>query len=463
MDSYYSWIQDKNLEKKPHQIDAIKWCLEKEQGTELFGRTIKGGILADEMGLGKTYELLGTMVCNPQSRNLIVVPLSLLDQWKQIILEKTDYNLYVFHGNNKNVDKDELLEFNLVLTTYGCVSLKNNTSNIIHEISWDRVIYDEAHNLRNDTGKKFGAMKISTKITWLLTGTPIQNRIQDLYSLFQILDVFNLIATRNDKKITVTKEGVERVQIIKKQLILKRTKKELGIDISNIEFNNIYIDWNNANEVRTSEIIHKNIKYSTSGGEKLKYITRGRQMCCYPKLVPSDLYNSFLDNIDEANDASSSLSKMDKVSSEIIKRGDNGNKKIVFCVFHGEMIVLANKLIRNGLDVGIIHGAINKKIRNEILNSNKDILIMQIQTCCEGLNLQTYNEVYFVTPWWNPAVEDQAIGRCHRIGQKNTVQVFRFFMKSNFEVNKDLNDKEKMVPCMDEYIRDMQKNKKLNY
>ena len=153
-----------------------------------------------------------------------------------------------------------------------------------------------------------------------------------------------------------------------------------------------------------------------------------------------------------------STTKIDAVCRTILKR-DNGRKKLIFCHFRKEIDEIAERL--KHLKVGVIDGRTKKKERCNILNSpafskelcneitdklvpgqgadcvfkqissfiDYDVVILQIQTCCEGLNLQQFQEVYFTTPHWNPAVEDQAMARCHRLGQKETVDVFKFYMQ----------------------------------
>jgi len=126
-------------------------------------------------------------------------------------------------------------------------------------------------------------------------------------------------------------------------------------------------------------------------------------------------------------------SKMDSVIQKIVERKDNGNKKIVFSNFHGEIDYLKNSLSKEGLIVEYIDGRVSKRQRKAILGNIVDVLIIQIKTGSEGLNLQNYNEVYFVTPDWNPQTEQQAIARCHRIGQTKKVEVFRFVMSPYHE------------------------------
>ena len=131
-----------------------------------------------------------------------------------------------------------------------------------------------------------------------------------------------------------------------------------------------------------------------------------------------------------------------------MERKLNGNQKIVFCHFHEEIDIIMIRLIDTGMTVGVLDGRSKCSVADVEEN---DVLIIQIQTGCEGLNLQRFNEIYFIGPHWNPAVEDQAVARCHRIGQLKPVVVYRFIMENLVENS---------MKSMDTYIRDVQERKR---
>jgi len=127
---------------------------------------------------------------------------------------------------------------------------------------------------------------------------------------------------------------------------------------------------------------------------------------------------------------------MDFVLNHILKRKDDKKSKLVFCHFRGEIDYIHTILSSHGMKSETFDGRTNEKKRHAILtNQTIDVLILQIQTGCEGLNLQQFSEVYFISPHWNPAIEDQAIARCHRFGQKADVNVYRFYMNGFDEMN----------------------------
>jgi SNF2 family DNA or RNA helicase len=141
-------------------------------------------------------------------------------------------------------------------------------------------------------------------------------------------------------------------------------------------------------------------------------------MCVYPGLMiaKKEGFEDFEDF--EGKDALDCTTKIDEVVKSVVQRRNNGCGKLIFCCFRGEIDLIYKKLIESGMtDVVKLDGRVSGKKRGNILNKKNNVLILQIQTGCEGLNLQEfYSEVYFVSPHWNPAIEDQAIARCHRIG-----------------------------------------------
>ena len=146
-------------------------------------------------------------------------------------------------------------------------------------------------------------------------------------------------------------------------------------------------------------------------------------------------------------------SKLQSVTNKIIENRDNDRKKLVFCHYHGEIDRIKSVLEKASLNVATFDGRTTQETREQLLLSKEiDVLILQIQTGCEGLNLQHFNEIYFVCPHWNPAIEDQAIARCHRIGQKNPTNVYKFYMESF--------DLEKTTRTFDKYVSTVQESKR---
>jgi len=428
-----TWIVGAGLDRKQHQIDGVAWALEREINTKH-----KGGVIADEMGLGKTIQMIGLMVANIKRKTLIVLPPVLIEQWRAAILRMTGHNAFVYHGSSKNADA--LQSAYIVITSYAHIAdgkkrgrvskTQGETVNALHRISWDRVIYDEAHHLRNRKSKTFiGATKLDTHITWIITGTPIHNKIDDIYAYFQLIHCPH--------------ENREQLNRSIASHVLMRTKDDVSLDLPAIREKTVAVAWNCQVERELALGVHgikskygafNDIASDVAGGHVFQRIMRSRQSCISNALYADKVADAI--EMNEFGDKLSSVmfsrlmtgnSKLSQVVKTIVERKDNDRKKLVFCTFQKEIDMLAAMLGGFGVNVGVFDGRVSHKKRGAVLTAC-DVLLIQIQTGCEGLNLQQFKEVYFVSAHWNPSVEDQAIARCHRIGQRDNVDVFRFVM-----------------------------------
>jgi non-specific serine/threonine protein kinase len=520
IDRFDEYIQKSGLEPKSYQREGVEFCLRRESAASA-ATGITGGIIADEMGLGKTMMMMGLILANLAAfkRTLIVVPVALVAQWvaqiKRTIIDtgvKSDLVVFVFHGatakrrvvleqpSKQNGGGDEcpvwchrppkntaVRAIDIVITTYGCVAMEEpavaaSTTKVasttkpkkaaaasaatvpvvlsLLTFRANRVIFDEAHHLRNKASRVFkGAMRVvgvagatHRPSVWCVTGTPIQNKISDLKSLCYVLG-FRMCDVMSEEK---------RKQI-RNEYVLRRTKVSVGMvaaaptaaaeeegadagfvtcapRLQSLEHYKSNVPWSSENELDLSREIHRSARNTTDRAERLKLYTRMRQMCVWPSLLRRAAGGDTTDTADDARHglsldeyhvAVSKQSKMDRVVATMAAEAGVGRKSIVFCHYRREMTQLRDMLLRTVVgdsDVSIIDGTVSAKERARILAAEPTVLILQIRTCSEGLNLQSYSDVYFVSPHWNPCVEDQAIARCYRMGQTSQVRVFRFYM-----------------------------------
>ena len=499
--------------------------------------------------------MLGCMVSNPKDKTLIIVPSPLIDQWRKCIVDFLGRDVYIHHGTNKdytrlrlkNVDGTDLKGLNgsylryavhkitkeiskinpdnytregnvrynelkkkvvggepskktlkdspIVLSTYGMISMRKKKDYVspIWKMKWDRVIYDEAHHMRNHRSNAFkGAAKIPSQIKWFVTGTPIQNYSMDLSSLLCLLGIARYLNAHPRYEYDILR-----------YYILKRTKKSVGIDMPNLTMETINVPVTDDNEFQLLTQLHAEASFSNVTVENVDEImqmfdgkgpaiyTACRQACIYPTLL-TDKWTHLLAHgmvdLDVQVPVINTHSKLTAVVNKIIERKKTG-RKIVFCHYRGEIDKIALMLNNAGIRTHKYDGRSTKKERRNILSSstgwsdmflynrfNKDIqssaetlkmlidsylsndvLIMQIKSGCEGLNLQDYNEVYFVSPHWNPAVEDQAIARAYRIGQKKPVSVFRYVTELK---NKNSNLEREAYRSLDSYCLLVQEKKR---
>lgn len=449
---FHKWIKLAGLDAKPYQEQGLKWLLEHEINTPPFNTNTRGGLLADEMGLGKTIQILGLIYSNPMPHTLIVLPPALVSQWANVIQQLFNHKPYIYHGIGRDIVKANTSP--VVLTTYGMISVRKVNGikqfSPLTSIRWSRVIFDEAHHLRNEkSGVYAGSKLLTSKIRWLMTGTPIQNRRADFYSLCDMMGLPEEYS-RNPKN----------VLNIAKHFILYRRKKDVGIELPPVNIHTIEVEWKSKQERIVVENLHSSFgfskvkpSYSISTSKKgavLTRLLRARQSCVYPKMIAGYFQDTIecmeakdmekrLTNgeelteeqkeIDIVKQSLTGTSKMDTIIQTIVKRKSNQRSKIVFCHFREEIDYIHSTLSQANIKVEIVDGR-TKKRDTIFTRTDIDVLILQINTGCEGLNLQQYTEIYFVAPHWNPCVVDQAIARAHRIGQKQQVDVFHFVMKN---------------------------------
>lgn len=437
MDKFDKWIEIAKLDAKPHQRAGVKWCLTKELGDKPI-QGVRGGLVADEMGLGKTYTMIGMIMSNFMKRTLIVLPVSLIDQWFRHIKITTGHDALVYHGAKRSqISYERVKTAPIVITSYGTVA---GGATLMHHFRWSRVLFDEAHHLRNEKTTRYaGALQIRAKIRWLITGTPIQNRRSDFFALCKMMGLRESYYSHQ-----------KNLRELAKNFLLKRTKKQVGIHLPTKHEHVILVKWKSRKERQLAEDLHAALSFTgtftngrkvnkaveSMGNYKLPIMLRARQTCVMPRLLNKcvrsknpGLFDGEQEDEETFAAAMGSSSKMDAVVDLIKSRKDNGRPKLIFCHFRGEIDAVSDRLKQLGMTVGQFDGRTSQNEREEILMANTDALILQIQTGCEGLNLQQFKEVYFVSPTWNPAIEDQAVARSHRIGQTKPVDVFRFVME----------------------------------
>ena len=384
------------------------------------------------------------------------MPVSLLKQRDAAIFRCTGHKAAIFHGKERvSFTKDALEKRPIVLTTYGMIQ-----DSMLHQIKWHRIVFDEAHHLRNGGTARFKEAKnLRARIRWLVSGTPIQNKPADFYALCDILRLSHAYFSNN-------------IEDFREKFVLKRTKQQIGIDLPPVVYEKKVVSWQSKLEHKVGGKIHSFLSFSGTnhltpeenesvGRVVLPMFMRARQSCIDPSLAIRKPISSIASFIEDVQDKKLTTSKIDSVVQTILNRKDNGNGKLIFSHFKREIDLLVHRLREGGVDdIAVLDGRNSNIAKSDILSVKHDILILQIQTGCEGLNLQAdYSEIYFVSPHWNPSVEDQAIARCHRIGQTKPVFVFRFVM-DGFD-NPPVDD---IVPrkgvSIDDYVTFVQEKKR---
>jgi len=449
-DKYNQFLAYKGIDYKQHQYDGLEWCVSRETGkAPLHG--VRGGFIADEMGLGKTIMTIGLIVVNflEYRRTLVVLPSILVEQWAQEIHRTTGHVALIYHGASKRkITKERLNRAPIVLTTYGILvgSKRSKKENLLHAVEWDRVIFDEAHHLRNKNSRFLSAKNLKARSRWLISGTPVQNKIKDFFNMCNMLGLPASFYTHADNR-----------EVILREFILRRTKQQVGIQMPAIESITKNVAWQNAEEKKFAKDIHQAVAYPKT---KLKMMNYARQTCILPAMMTSKVSSLINDSLiypeHFMTTATNYSSKIDALIAGLVERRDNGNGKIIFCHYRQEIDEIKRRLMMAGFEkIVIFDSRLSLGKRMKLLNETViEVLIIQIKTGSEGLNLQkNFSEIYFVSPNWNPAIQDQAIARCHRIGQTKDVQVFHYIMDSF--------DEENSLITMDKYIDLVQEDKRI--
>lgn len=418
----------------PHQIDGVKWLLERECDE------IPGGILADDMGLGKTIQVISTIMAHPKRKTLIVVPANLINQW-QSEFEKFAPHIPVYiHWRKQQVGESHFEEMrtqpiNIILTTYGYVKSTMAQSN-----KFGRIVCDEAHYFRNPESITFKNIRlIDAKIHWALTGTPIQNSLVDLKTLFNYIKLPDF---ERGKKLTF-----EDAEELIPTYVLRRTKSQVKIELPKPKFNTIGVKFSSKQEDDFYQKVFENAlhKKHAISSNPLVRVLRLRQSTGIQDSMAKKfaLRNKCTLNPSYTNIASTKL-------NHIAKKIDPEKKTVVFCFFKDEIQYLGGKLSKRNISYGVISGDVPMDERKLIVKDDSlSVLLIQIHAGGTGLNLQHYKEIYISSPHWNPSLEEQAIGRLYRIGQSDSVVVNRIIMMR-------INNK----PTIDKRIEEVQQNKK---
>ena len=386
-----------------------------------------GGILADEMGLGKTIQTIAFLLSNKDKKSIVITPTALIYNWKNE-LEKFAPTLKVglLHAAKSEREKilDNIDNYDVILTTY--TTYKNDIDKY-KNINFDYCIIDEAQNIKNPDAIITKAIKnVNAKVKFALTGTPIENNLMELWSIFDFImpgylynkSKFKSIFVNNDKNIIELKNLI-------KPFILRRTKKEVITELPDKIEQKIIIDLEKEHKRAYKgyvNLITRKIKENNQDNITVfSYLTKLRQLCLSPELM--------VKNYQGKN------SKLDVLINII---NDSSDEKIlVFSQFTKVLEVIGKRLNEENISYSYLDGKTSAmdrvKLVEEFNTNNNKVFLISLKAGGTGLNLTSANIVVHFDPWWNPAVEDQASDRAHRIGQKNVVNVIKLIAKDTAE------------------------------
>lgn len=411
---------------REYQVKGYNWL-----------RTIEnlgfGGILADDMGLGKTIQTITLLLSNKNKKSLIITPTSVVYNWKSEFEKFADaLNIGVIHGSvsERNKVKDDYKEYDVLLTTYGTL---RSDYEWYEDKKFDFCIIDEAQNIKNKKSKISELVKsIKANCKLALTGTPIENNLLELWSIFDFIMPGYLYNEERFKSkfLSGDDESLKELKELIFPFILRRLKEDVLDELPD-KIEKEYLIPMTFSQKQIYSSYMKEVKKKIKENKKIKdnkivilsYLTKLRQLCLDPSLL-----------IDDFKEESAKI----KAVKEIIKETIDSNKKIIiFSQFTSVLKKIGNKLEEDNISYLYLDGSIKAKERinlvNEFNNRDKNIFLISLKAGGVGLNLTSASVVVHFDPWWNPAVQDQATDRAHRIGQKNIVEVIKLISKDTIE------------------------------
>ena len=413
--------EDLNAELRSYQVVGVNWLsFLKKMGI--------GGILADDMGLGKTIQTL----CILEHRSLVVVPTSVLSNWKNEAKRfRPSLRVHIYHGTQRKYDKDA----DVILTSY---AILRNDLEKFQEEEWNVVVLDEAQAIKNPRSQTAqAAFALRARFRVALTGTPIENRLEELWSQMHFLCPGFLSGIKNFRKqyevpIASGDNGVaKRLRDRIKPFVLRRLKKNVAKELpprTNMTLFCALTDEERAlyDAVRVST--YENMVQALEEGRSfsvmsaLEALLRMRQASCHSGLLPGQ--------------SAPTSSKVELLVERLLELTAAGHKALVFSQWTQFLNRIEPHLQSNDISYVRLDGS--TKNRGEIVDKfqseeGPSIFLASLKAGGTGLNLTAADHVFLMDPWWNPAVEEQAADRAHRIGQEKPVNVYRIVSEKTVE------------------------------
>ncbi|MBS1919778.1 MAG: SNF2 helicase associated domain-containing protein [Bacteroidetes bacterium] len=443
---------------RPYQVAGYQWL-------NYLSEIGWGGILADDMGLGKTVQALSFIEHfksqNGQVKALVICPTTLIYNWENEIKKFTPELTYrIHHGGARIRTKEEFLGYDITITTYG--TLRSDIK-MMTGVEFDYVILDESQAIKNPSSKVTRAAGLlNAKHRLCMSGTPLQNNTFDIYAQMNFLNP-GMLGTmeffRQEFSMPIDKFGEEdRKEHLKKILypfILRRTKEQVARDLPEKqemilfcemedEQRQIYDAYRNDFRDKIMGTIQEQ-GIQRSQLTILQGLMKLRQICDSPAIL------------NEQEKFENHSIKLDELAREITENISN-HKALIFSQFLGMLALIKDKLNELGVKYEYFDGSTSAPDRETAIQSFQNdesvrVFLISLKAGGVGLNLTAADYVYIVDPWWNPAVEQQAIDRTHRIGQTKNIFAYRMICKDTIE-DKILKLQEKKRALAKELIAD---------
>lgn len=421
----FSIPRDLNGHLRNYQIEGYKWF-------KSLGYLNLGGILSDEMGLGKTIQTIAFLLSEKDKKSLIVVPTSLIYNWiSEFNKFAPSLRIGIIYGsvNERKDILSNIKDYDIFITTYGL--LKNDIDNY-EELKFQYLILDEGQNINNYKTKVSASVrKINSRVRFVLTGTPIENNLMELWSIFDFIMPGYLYSKEEFSKrfLKNEKNMLNELKLLISPYILKRNKKDVLKELADKIENKVVVKLpKKQKELYDSLLLEIKNKINSSKGQEnaielFSYLMKLRQMCLDPSLL-----------LDNYNDENGKLS----ITEEIILNNMSEHKIVVFSQFTSMLKRIEESIKKKNIEYVYLDGSTTAKKRVELVdkfnnNNNIKVFLISLKAGGTGLNLTSSDIVIHFDPWYNPSIHDQASDRTHRIGQKNVVNIYKLIAKDTIE------------------------------
>jgi superfamily II DNA or RNA helicase len=425
-------------ELRPYQKDGFSWLV-------FLDEINSGGILADDMGLGKTLQAIALLVWakgkHKGKLNLVIAPTSVVPNWEREIKRfAPGLNTVVWHGPYRHQQASDVEKADVMITSY---ALLRRDEELLRELDLRYVILDEAQHIKNPLSHTArAAKKLKSERRLALTGTPIENRLSELWSIFDFVSpgLLGQLKTFEERVARPIDRGdvetAQRLRATIKPFVMRRVKRDVAKDLPEKIEQEMIVPLAEEQEKLYKQVLREVRKSVLSEVEKqgvskaqiqiLAALTRLRQVACDPRLM----------KLPDTNFGMEDSGKLGALREIIDEAVDGGHRVLVFSQFVEMLNYIRAALDGDGVVYEYLDGSTKDRIeRVDRFNEDSSIpvFLISLKAGGTGLNLTGADTVVHFDPWWNPAVEDQATDRAHRIGQTKNVNVYKLIAEGTVE------------------------------
>ncbi|QSB06846.1 DEAD/DEAH box helicase [Natronoglycomyces albus] len=434
---------------RPYQANGIAWL---QTATDNGA----GVVLADDMGLGKTLQSIGLLAARStgEQTHLVVCPTSVVGNWQRELARfAPQLTTHLHHGPKRRKRADELLDADVIITSY---SLALRDRKLLGRVCWDTVILDEAQTVKNHRSQTSKAVRgLTSRQHIALTGTPVENRLAELWAIMEFVNP-GLLGTQADFKRRFTDpieigrdpNAARELRELIGPVVLRRLKEDVAADLPK-KLESVVVCTMTAEQGKLYKEAVADAFDSGLGdgiarrGNILKLLTRLKQICNHPVQAGPAKDNSHDFDYDHEPEDNLGLAdrsgKLDRIAAMLAEVIDSGDRALIFTQYRTMGELLATH-IREQLNINapFLHGGVDQMGRDRMVQhfqteEGPGVLLVSLKAGGTGLNLTAASHVFHYDRWWNPAVEDQATDRAHRIGQTRTVHVHKLVTAGTLE------------------------------